>query len=486
MKYGDKEYFEPLSFADEDIFKIFSFDLLEGDPNSALKQPNSIVISEQMARKYFGNEDPLNKILKIGSSGALNSTVTGVFRDLPQNSQLKFNSVVSFATMYKLGWTTNLWQQMPANYTYVLLKNAGDEKKITDKLSAFVQHNDGTELKKDVSYKLILQPLASIHLASHLQGELPGAGDISYIYLFTAIAFIILLIACINFVNFATANAIKRIKEIGVRKVIGAQRSQLIRQFLNESLLTYFLAMLLALFLAQLLMPVFNYISGKSFTSADITQPIIIGGLLLTGMIAGLGAGLFPAWSISQLSSIDALKGKINRAGSKIALRKVLVTVQFAASLGLMVCASVVFQQMQFIRSQVSLTQGKQVIVFPINNALVEKYDALKTQLLQNSNIADVTATTNAPGFSGDSWPIRLTQNSPSVQTENYVTDDDFLKTMNIPVLAGRSLNQHIASDVKSGFVLNETAVYALDLRVQTMQSVKRFFGEEIRKNPAP
>ena len=275
----------------------------------------------------------------------------------------------------------------------------------------------------------------------------------------------ILLIACINFINFATANAIKRAKEIGVRKVIGAQRAQLVKQFLTESLLTFFLAIILALTLAQLLMPLFNYISGKSFIYTDIVQPTVLGGLISIGLLSGLIAGLFPAWSISNLPSLDALKGTISRSGSKINVRKALLTVQFVASLALMVCASIVYQQMQYIRQQISLTQGEQVIVFPVNNALVEKYDALKTQLLQNSNIINITATTNAPGFSGDSWPVRLTENSPSVQTENYVTDDDFLKTMNIPLLAGRSLDQHTASDLTNGFVLNETAVRALGFK---------------------
>jgi len=464
-KYENKEYFEPISFADEDVFKIFSFPLVEGDPNTALKEPNSIVISEQMARKYFGNEDPLNKILKIGSTGSLNSTVKGVFKNLPQNSQLQFNCLVSFATMNKLGWTTNLWDQMPGNYTYVLLNNANDAKKFAAKLPGFVQHNEVQKLNKDLSYNLILQPLKDIHLKSHLQGELPGAGDISYIYLFAAIAFIILLIACINFINFATANAIKRAKEIGVRKVIGAKRSQLIKQFLSESFLTYLLATMLALLLAQLLLPVFNYVSGKSFVLTDIMQPIIIAGLIIIGVIAGLIAGLFPAWSISQLSSLDALKGKINNTGSKITLRKALVTVQFMASLALMVAAGVVYRQMQYIRQQTALSQGEQVIVFPVNNAIVQKYDALKNQLLTNSKIVDVTATTNAPGFTVDGWPVRLTENSPAVQTENFVTDADFLRTMNISLLAGRSLNENNASDVKNGFVLNETAVHELGFK---------------------
>ena len=465
MKYGTNEYFESISFADANMFRIFSFPFKEGNPNTALKDPNSIVISEQMAKKYFGNKDPLNKVLKIGSTGSLNSIVTGVFKTLPQNSQLQFNCLISFSTMYKLGWPTNLWQQMPGNYTYVLLNNPGDVKKLAAKLPAFVQHNDGNELSKDVTYNLILQPLNSIHLQSKLQSELRGAGDMSYIYLFGAIAFIILLIACINFINFSTANAIKRAKEIGVRKVIGAQRLQLINQFLSESFIMYLVASVVALLLIQLLLPVFNFISGKSFVLSDIMQVPIVAGLVMLGMVAGTVAGLFPAWSISRLSSIEALKGSGGDTGKKVILRKALVTVQFAASMALMVASAIVFQQMKYIREQSSLKQEDQVIVFPINSKLVKEYGALKNQLTSNSNIASVTGTTNVPGFTSDSWPIRLTENSEAIQTENYVADDNFFKTMNFPILAGRGFNAQNSSDVKEGFVLNETAVYKLGFK---------------------
>jgi len=475
MKYGVNEYFEPISFGDEELFKIFSFPFKEGNPNTALRDPNSIVLSEPMAKKYFGNEDPLNKIVKIGSTGSLNSRVTGVFKKLPQNSQLQFNCLVSFSTMYKLGWTTNLWQQMPGNYTYVLLNTPGDAKKVSAKLPSFVQHNDGNELSKDISYDLMLQPLGNIHLQSKLQSELPSAGNMSYIYLFGAIAIIILAIACINFVNFATANAIKRAKEIGIRKVIGAQRLQLIKQFLSESFITYLLASLMALLLAQLFLPVFNFIAGKSFVVSDIIQPVIVVGLLLIGIITGFVAGLFPAWSISQLSSIAALKGSVGNSGRKVILRKALVTVQFVASMALMVASAVVFQQMKYIRNQSSLKQRDQVIVFSINNKLAKGYDALKNQLTSNSNILSVTGSTNVPGFTHDSWPIRLTESSEAVQTENYVADDNFFQTMNLSILAGRELTAKNATDIKEGFVLNETAVHALGF-----QNIQEAIGKTI------
>ena len=475
LKYENNEYFEPVSFGDEDMFKIFSFPFKEGDPNTALKEPNSIVISEQMARKYFGNEDPLNKILKIGSTGTLNSKVTGVFKTLPQNSQLQFNCLISFSTMYEHGFTTNLWDQMPGNYTYVLLNNPGDEKKVSNKLAAFVQHNGGQELNKDLSYDLILQPLRSIHLQSKLQSELPGAGNILYVYLFATIAIIILLIGCINFVNFATANAIKRAREIGVRKVIGAQRFQLIKQFLSESIIIYLLASLGALLLAQILLPVFNYISGRSFVLNDVIQPVVVAGLLLIGVGAGLAAGFFPAWSISQLSSIEALKGKVGNYSGRVSVRKALVTIQFVASMALMVASLVVFQQMKYVRKQSALNRGEQVIVFPINNKLVGRYPALKNQLLTNNTILSVTGSSNVPGYTNDSWPIRLTENSEALQTENYVADDNFFKTMNFPLLAGRELNGENASDVKGGFVLNETAVHELGFR-----NIQDAIGESI------
>jgi len=465
MKYGSNQYFETISFADDEIFKIFSFPFKEGDPNTALKDPNSIVLSERIAKKYFGNEDPLNKMLIIGTTGRLNSRVTGVFKKLPQNSQLQFDFLVSSSTMTKLGFTTNLWQQMPENYTYVLLNDPADAKKIESKLPSFVQHNDGYELNKNISYDLMLQPLTSIHLESKLQSELRTAGNISYVYLFAAIAVIILIIACINFVNFATANAIKRAREVGVRKVIGAQRLQLIKQFLSESFVTYFLACVISLLFAQILLPVFNYLSGKSFVFADLMQPPILASLIATGIVAGFLAGLFPAWSISQLSSIDALKGTIGSSIAGTRIRKALVTLQFVASIALMVASGIAFQQMNYIKEKSSLYRGEQVLVFPINDNLVKTYHNLKNQLLINSSIVSVTGSTNVPGFTYDSWPIRLTENSEAVQAENYVTDDNFFKTMNFPIVAGRELNAGLASDVKEGFVLNETAIYQLGFK---------------------
>jgi putative ABC transport system permease protein len=186
---------------------------------------------------------------------------------------------------------------------------------------------------------------------------------------------------------------------------------------------------------------------------------------LLIGIITGFVAGLFPAWSISQLSSIAALKGSVSNSGRKVILRKALVTVQFVASMALMVASAVVFQQMKYIRNQSSLKQRDQVIVFPINSKLVKGYDALKNQLISNSNILDVTGSTNVPGFTHDSWPIRLTENSEAVQTENYVADDNFFRTMNFSILAGRELTAKNATDIREGFVLNETAVHALGFK---------------------
>jgi putative ABC transport system permease protein len=462
VKYEDKEYFEQLCFADENFFNIFSFPFLAGDPESALKAPNSIVISEAMAKKYFGDADPINKILQIGTSGNLSSVVTGVFKTLPQHSQLQFSSLVSTSTWQKLGWTSDLWDQMPGNYTYVLLNNANDAKRLENKFPSFVKSNVKNESSTPLSYKLILQPLTSVHLQSHLQSELAGAGNISYIYLFGAVAMIILLIACINFINFTTANAISRTKEIGVRKVIGAKRPELIIQFLCESFVTFLIASIFAILFAQLLLPLFNQLAGKSFSLNDILQPSLVSGLLFIGISAGIIAGFFPAWSISGLNCTEALKGRLHNSNMKQAFRKSLVTLQFVASMSLTVAAAVVYRQMQFVRKSASQQQGEQVMVFQTNNRLNEKYQLLKNQLLLNANVLNVAATTNAPGFSGDSWPIRLTENSTAVQTENYVADPDFLYAMNIPVVAGRTLDAQNATDVKEGFVINETCVREL------------------------
>lgn len=464
VQYETNQGFEPITYADEAVFNIFSFPLVDGNLNTALQDPNSIAISERMAKKYFGNEDPINKILKIGSTGKLNSTVKAIFKDLPQNAHLQFDCLVSFATLNKLGSPTTLWRQMPNNYTYIQLNNQSDVKRLAAKFEDFVAKNAGDDLKKEATpnYRLILQPLAEIHLQSHLQGERPGEGNMTYIYLLAAIAFIILLIASINFVNFAAAHVIKRVKEIGVRKVLGAQRWQLVRQFLAESFMIYLFATLLAFLLTQFLLPVFNKIAGRSFVFADILQPLSLFGIITIGIISGMIAGFFPAWSISRLPSVEALKNKITGSSRRSGISKTLVTVQFCASLVLIVASLVVYQQMKYIRHEATVNQSNQVIVFPLNGKLAEKNELLKIELLQNSNILDASVTTNVPGFAGDGWPIQLTENSAPVQAENYVTDDHYLQTMGLPLLAGRKLDASNATDVKENFIINETAANKL------------------------
>ena len=464
---GTNQGFEKIFFGDAEIFNVFSFPFLEGDPNTALKDPNSVVISEQLARKYFGNESALNRLLKIGSTGVLSSVVRGVYKTIPQNSHLKFDCMMSFATMQKIGWPTNLWRQMPGNYTYVLLDNKANARTLEQKLPIFVEKNAGEELKKekDASYKLMLQPLLSIHLNSHLQGERPGAGNMTYVYLLAAIALIILIIACINFINFSTANAMQRMREIGVRKVIGAGRKQLVGQFLSESLLVYFLSAIAALLLAQMLLPFFNTAADRSFSFNDIVKPQILISLVVTGIIVGLIAGFFPAWSITRIGSIDALKGKVAAIGGKSIVSKILVTTQFVASIVLITSAIIVYQQMKYARESATSKSGDQVVVFQMNKKVSEKLDVLKNQLLANSQIKDVSASANVPGFNFDGWPLRLTENAEPIQAQNYVADDHYLGTMDLQLLAGRKLQAENSSDLKEGFVINETATKELGFK---------------------
>ncbi|MEP7323273.1 MAG: ABC transporter permease [Saprospiraceae bacterium] len=464
VNFETNQGFESISYADESVFNIFAFPLIEGDPNTALKEPNSIAISEKFAKKYFGNESPMNKILKIGSGGALNSTVKAVFKNLPQNAHLQFNCLVSFSTLSKLGTPTTLWRQMPRNYTYIQLNDLANSKKLSDKFESFVRKNAGDDLIKESNstYSLMLQPIRNIHLQSHISGERPGAGSMTSIYLFAAITFIILLIAAINFINFAIAHAIKRVKEIGVRKVIGAQRWQLISQFLTESLIIYFTATLLSFLLAQLLLPYFNEVSGGTFVFKDILQPLPLTIIMTVGILSGIIAGIFPAWSVSRLPSVQALKGKITSSSQRSVVRKTLVTLQFTASIILIVASIVVYRQMQYARKEASINQADQLIVFPMNGKLEKKNELLKTELLQNSSIVNVSVAANVPGFTGDGWPIQLTENSPPIKAENYVTDDDYLETTELILLAGRKLDAGNASDAKENFIINETAAHAL------------------------
>ncbi|MBK7871981.1 MAG: ABC transporter permease [Saprospiraceae bacterium] len=463
VKQEQNRFFERLTFVDNDLPQLFTMPFVAGNPQTALAEPNQVILSESYAKKYFGESNPIGKTLEVGTSGSLNATVTGVFKDFPANSHIRFDLGLSFATFDKVYGTPTLWQQMPQNYTYIQLAENASPAQLRSKLKDFAKAHVANELENwETAYRLNLQPITSIHLNSHLENEFEPNGRWATIYLFACIALIVLMIAGFNYVNQSTARFAKRAKEVGILKTIGAGRNQLIGQFISETLLITLFAGVGALLLAQLVLPIFNSISGRELQIAQMYQPLIIAGLTTLVVLTGLGAGVFPAFILSGFKPVEAFRGRVGNVSLFNSLRQTLVVSQFTISIALIVATLIVQQQMNYVRQSFRPAGKEQVVTFQVNNELNEKYDVLKQKLLAQPGVLQVSACSNMPTFYGDSWPIMRDLNSPKIQTENYAMKDDFIETMGLELIVGRGLDEERSSDVTGGFVINETAVKEL------------------------
>lgn len=461
-RFEDKQFFETLAFIDTGFADVFSLDFIRGDRHSALNQPQAVIISERFAEKYFGDADPLGKTLEMGSSGDLYSTVSGVFRDFPQNATVQFDLAVPFSTYERAYGPPNLWQQMPGNYTFFRLADNTSIAAVEDKLVDFTgKHMEEQLLDWRQNYQLAVQPLLDVHLYSDY-GKESTSGNLKTLYLLGFIAVLVLIIAGINYVNYTTARFSKRAKEVSIRKIIGADRQALIGQFMLETLLTTALAGIVAVSLALLLLPGFNQVAGKSFHALHLNQPWFYAAALGIVLFVGLVAGIFPALFLSGFQPIDILRGRFRQLSTANLSRKGLVVTQFTASVTLLVATFVVWKQMEFVRASVRPESSEQVGVFQINSKLSEQFQTLREELLQVPGVEEVAGGSNVATFTGDSWPMQLDLNSPKVQTENYAIQGDFLKTMDYEIIAGRSLDPDRSSDLAGAFVLNEAAVRAL------------------------
>lgn len=484
-RYEDKRFFESLTFIDTGFAEVFSMPLVRGDISKALNEPNTLLISESYARKYFGDSDPIGKTLDLGSTGSLNSTVTGVFKDFPQNATVHFDLALPFSTFEKVYGPTNLWQQMPGNYTFFRLADHVSIENITAKLSAFTEQHMASQLDDwQENYQLAAQPLLDIHLSADY-GRESSSGNVKTLYLLGLIALLVLIIAAINYVNYTTARFSRRAKEVSIRKVMGAGRQQLIRQFMSETLLTTFLAGIAAIFVAQFFLPGFNTIAGKTFPTAVIYQSWFLAAAAGIALLVGLGAGIFPALFLSGFQPLEALKGKFQQLSMANLSRKGLVVAQFTASVSLLVATLVVWRQMNYVRDSIRPESTEQVAVFQVNGKLSEQFNTLRQQLLQIAGVQAVSGGSNVATFTGDSWPMQRDLNSPRVQTENYAIQGDFVQTMGYELIAGRNLDEELQSDLTAAYVLNETAVKALGFESPDAALGERllFGGGQEKKN---
>ncbi|GAB4046654.1 permease prefix domain 2-containing transporter [Spirosoma litoris] len=467
ITYRDKKFFESdILLADSTFFDLFDFQFLQGNPRQALLGANTLVISQAMAQKYFGDRDPVNQQLTFITRGEpMIFRVTGVMKDLPTQSHLKINAVGSFSTLKSIvppGRLENwVWQQF---YTYIKLPRGYDPARLQAKLPGLLTRYAKPELDKlGITYQSRLQPLTDIHLrSSELEFDITQKGNIRYVYALIVIAVFALLIACFNFMNLSTARSLARAKEVGLRKAIGAERGQLINQFLGESLLLTILAMLIALGITAVSLHFFTDWVDKTLSLRVFLQPTFLAGVVLTVVVVGGLAGVYPAFFLSRFRPVQVLtgnRGQLPKQGA-VSLRKTLVVLQFTASTALIIGTIVVIAQLRYIQHKDLGFANEQAIVLPLRtDAMRQGYEALKTDVLRNPSIRAATACYGIPGgmFAGDG--INLPGKAERISTNMFIVDQDYIPTMGMHLVAGRNFSRNYGTDLAEGFIINEAAV---------------------------
>lgn len=473
MKYEENIFYEKqVYWVDDSIFEVFSFPLVKGDPATALTDPFSVVISEATAEKYFGDEDPMGKTI-IADNGFAALIVTGIMKNLPANTHFKADFFVSMATSTQVWGSTGAiesWNWLNF-YIYLVLAEGADPAALEAKFPAFVDKYIGAQLEeRGARFEPYLQSVPDIHLYSHLDHE-PGANsDIAYVYILSAIAAFTLIIACINFMNLSTARFANRAREVGLRKVLGAYRSQLMQQFLGESVLMTLAALLLALAAVWLIFPAFNEFTGKSLTIGDALQPARLIGLLIGTILVGLLAGSYPALFLSAFQPSQTLKGSGRSEASRGLFRKILVIIQFAISIVFIVGTGILFQQMDYIQHKNLGFDREQVIVIPTFQAVAQTYRPWKRTILQHAGVLSVTQGMTMPGMAGNigqisTGTIRRIDEPGDTQhaVQGLAADVDYVETLGLQLLSGRTHTAASARDTeRESIVINEAAMRVL------------------------
>ncbi|NAS31875.1 FtsX-like permease family protein [Flavobacteriaceae bacterium R38] len=484
---NDRSFYESNGYyADSTFFKIFTYDFVYGDKKTALNTPNSIVISEAIAQKMFGEENPVNKLITVEIPyGEYEYTIKGVFKNEKNKSHIDANFFLSMRNDDLGLWVeqqTN-WNTNNLFYTYVKLKEKSNVSAFKQKLPAFLEKNASADFQAvNISKKLFIQPVKDIYLKSDIENELSSTGGATYLYIFGSIAAFLLLIACINFMNLSTANSEKRAKEVGVQKVMGASKKSLMFQYLGESLIIAFLALFLALLLIYLFLPVFNAFAQKELSFFE--SPQLIFWMITLTVITGLISGLYPAFYLSSFKITTVIKGKLTNNFSAKFIRKGLVVFQFATSVCLILMTVVMLKQLNFIKNQDLGFKKEQQLVLPIRNPeVVNNYSAFKNEILKNPNVISMTAGSTYPGFD-------LVQDTFFYAEGKTMEDkvlmyyaqvyEDYIQTLDYELLYGRLLSDNPDTD-KNAMVLNETAIRHFGYNPESAVGRKIFYenGEQ-------
>ena len=458
----DKSFIETqFYYVDPDFLAMFTFPLVEGDFQTVLSDPNSVILTESTAEKYFGQDDPIGRTITLNQTTEL--MVTGVIQNPPANSLFRFDFLcpwdlaVAFLKEDLESWNVHFVS------TFVLLSEGTDVAGFNQKITDFLDKYDVEALKEEI----YVQPLKRRHLYSgSILPHYEGQGDIKYVYIFSSIAIFILIIACINFMNLSTARSANRAKEVGLRKVVGAGKSRIVVQFYGESLLLSFLSLLLALLVVEFYLPFFQDITGKVISLYSAGSVRVIMGLSVIAFLTGLIAGTYPALYLSSFQPAKVIKGILQQGKSGAAFRRILVVSQFAISIFLIICVVVVFLQLSYMQNRDMGFDQSHLLYMPLRGDLGQKYQAVKHELLSHSSILNTSLTSAMPAqgimLSGpaDRWSGRDPEKSKTWFL--FSVSDDFLDTFKIPLIEGHFFSKGSKEAEREGAVINETAARAI------------------------
>jgi ABC-type antimicrobial peptide transport system permease subunit len=437
---------------------MFTFPFLKGDPRTALTDPQSLILVRSVAEKYFGHDSPVGKVLNVNNEQDF--TVVGVLEDIPASSTIKFDMLIPFNRIedFEKAWAVLDNWSLSGFATYIQLEKEASREALENKIAYYLKKR--VPESEDVLY---LQPFKDIHLhSSHVQFSMEGQGDIAYVYVFSLIAFFVMVIACINFMNLATARSANRAKEVGLRKVVGAKRSQLIRQFFCESLGMAFLALILALVIVEAFLPTFAGLSGKALVLNFSSHIHIVLVILLMTALAGFLSGTYPALFLSSLRPVRVLKGTLRIHGRGIYFRQILVVAQFSLSILLIICTIVVSRQIGYIQNKKLGLDKEHMVYLPLREGLADRYETLKTELIEQAGIKNVTVSSSLPtsGVFLTTDKVSWEGKTPgeNILLEVTSTGYDFIETFDMQVIEGRSFSEKYLTDEEQAIMINETA----------------------------
>jgi putative ABC transport system permease protein len=469
-------------FADPSLFDIFTLTMVDGNPSTALAAPNSVVLTETTAQKYFGRTDVVGQTLTFNDS--IVNRITGVIKDIPKQSHFEFGIFVSMSSLPES--REESWLGGGFN-TYVLLRPGADYKKLQTKISNLMRKHVGESFggieafeKNGNRITADLSPLTSIHLLSNRQQELSANGNTQYVYIFSGIALLILLIACVNFMNLSTARSASRALEVGVRKVLGSGRPSLITQFLTESVLVTFVSTVLALLLAYISLPLFNQLSGKELSFTVQTLAWLAPSSLVMIIIVGFITGSYPALVLSSFHPIAVLKGRLSKGMKGSGFRSFLVVFQFSISIFLIIGTLVIFNQLKYIHNKNLGYDRSQVLIIKNTTPLGDKARLLKQDFLQINGVVDATLTNFLPTANKSNLtslvPTPSFDQKTAVLTEFWPVDENYLGTLGIQLITGRNFSSRMATD-SMALIINEAAVRLFGFKDPLNKSLYRFAG---------